>query len=112
MIEDNNQQMLALLKEEIDLIGNTIGPEDLPNIDPSIRLQVDNVPSNGYDFFVLKLYSDGNIDPPCELIGSSDATVTDTSVSNIEFGFIKDASPGGSTGLTFEYNRLSTFFFN
>ena len=31
-----------------------------------------------------------------------------TSVSNMEFGYIKDASPGGSTSLTFEYNRLST----
>ncbi|MBA7527453.1 hypothetical protein ES705_19629 [subsurface metagenome] len=31
------------------------------------------------DFLLLKLFSDGDIDPSCELVGSSDATVQDTS---------------------------------
>jgi len=31
------------------------------------------------DFLILKLYSDGDIDSSCELIGSSNATITDTS---------------------------------
>jgi uncharacterized delta-60 repeat protein len=31
------------------------------------------------DFLILKLFSDGDIDPSCELVGSSDATVQDTS---------------------------------
>ena len=37
--------------------------------------------AGGEDFFVLKLSSDGNIDPSCGLVGGSDATIADTSVS-------------------------------
>jgi hypothetical protein len=33
------------------------------------------------DFFVLKLYSDGNVDPSCGLVGSSEATIADTYIS-------------------------------
>jgi len=33
------------------------------------------------DFFVFKLYSDGNIDPSCGLVGSSEATIADTYIS-------------------------------
>ena len=39
----------------------------------------DSFGAGGSDFLLLKLFSDGDIDPLCELVGSSDATVQDTS---------------------------------
>jgi len=39
----------------------------------------DSFGAGGSDFLLLKLFSDGDIDPSCELVGSSAATVQDTS---------------------------------
>ena len=39
----------------------------------------DSFGAGGSDFLLLKLFSDGDIDPSCELVGSSVATVQDTS---------------------------------
>jgi uncharacterized delta-60 repeat protein len=39
----------------------------------------DSFGAGGSDFLLLKLFTDGDIDPACELVGSSDATVQDTS---------------------------------
>ncbi len=39
--------------------------------------------AGGSDFLLLKLFSDGDIDPSCELVGSSDVTVRDTSAFSL-----------------------------
>jgi len=39
----------------------------------------DSFGAGGSDFLLLKLFSDGDIDPLCELVGGSDATVQETS---------------------------------
>jgi len=39
----------------------------------------DSFGAGGSDFLLLKLFSDGDIDPSCELVGTSSATVQDTS---------------------------------
>jgi uncharacterized delta-60 repeat protein len=39
----------------------------------------DSIGAGGSDFLLLKLFSDGDIDPSCELVGTSDAIVQDTS---------------------------------
>ena len=39
----------------------------------------DSFGAGGSDFLLLKLFSDGDIDPSCELVGISNATVQDTS---------------------------------
>ncbi len=39
----------------------------------------DSFGAGGSDFLLLKLFSDGDIDPLCKLVGASDATVQDTS---------------------------------
>jgi uncharacterized delta-60 repeat protein len=39
----------------------------------------DSSGAGGSDFLLLKLFSDGDIDPSCELVGISNATVQDTS---------------------------------
>jgi uncharacterized delta-60 repeat protein len=43
----------------------------------------DSFGNGGSDFLLLKLFSDGDIDPSCELVGSSVATVQDTSTSAV-----------------------------
>ena len=43
----------------------------------------DSFGAGGSDFLLLKLFSDGDIDPSCVLVGSSDATVQDTSASAV-----------------------------
>jgi len=44
------------------------------------------------DFLVLRLYSDGNIDPPCGFVGSSEATATDTYISPEDTNIIPQAT--------------------
>jgi len=44
------------------------------------------------DFLVLRLYSDGNIDPPCGFVGSSEATTTDTYISPEDTNIIPQAT--------------------
>jgi uncharacterized delta-60 repeat protein len=39
----------------------------------------DSFGAGGSDFLLLKIFSDGDIDPSCELVGSSDVAVQDTS---------------------------------
>ena len=44
------------------------------------------------DFLLLKLFSDGDIDPSCELVGSSDATVQDTSAFAVNTNILPQPS--------------------
>lgn len=54
VIESDDQQVLALLNDEVDLIGDMIDPIYLPNLQSAEDIEVANVMRNGYGYLTIK----------------------------------------------------------
>ena len=54
VIGGDDQQILALLNDEVDLVGEAIDPTYLPTLDLAEGIEVANVMRNGYGFLTIK----------------------------------------------------------
>ncbi|NWF95479.1 MAG: hypothetical protein HXY34_05015, partial [Candidatus Thorarchaeota archaeon] len=53
VITGDDQQVLALINDEIDLIGDMVDPTHLPSLEAAANVEVANVQRNGYGYVVI-----------------------------------------------------------